>query len=1426
MCKHLSVGKKWISLIILGFALVGFRSPLSAQVAVSPSEAPIGLFGIWSSAQWQKAWDLNLVDSEFENINDTESTFLHRGISNEHWHIREYEGLNGGTADLTISIAAERMPVPLDVHSDFTNSDYDNTSPKYYVPDFFNWRVNYLDTSNGQYGLPWISFFDIVDFYAFSTDFDLDDMTDDNNTFRDDAHNILSELVDDIYQRYSLYNGFSMWYVDSESWRTHRTVDDNNECGELISYAISEIRERDTQKPILMLNAYQLAKQGAIYDGFDPIDIYGGHTYNDRYVIDRVFDGSLGGGWNIYVDERYPFRYKDVYDDDLHLYDPNGDGICDFNTYYGQDYYYNFYWEWRYADMLNHDIENYELATGIEAEWWMHTQGQRELVYKQENQQDPDEVTSVKFTLRRPTMNEYQMQYYLYLAAGAKGLITYKTTSERFPTIGLPPPIINEDVAMNDRIYMHEINDNGGLRLNYYGIPSAHGYISDSWIKANDPTTNFRTPISFTVDYDDAEFDFNTLDFNEPYSRIDSYPYDYMAEANGLATSLLPIMRPLRWNASFDGIDISYWHTHTDDNPGDGDATRPYWHPSIADSMDGNATLADKFGLRGVRDEEEYYWETWNDNYERRSSNIIVGCFDDPKGDPTAEYYLVLNMRCNQESQGTIIDAIYNSSYDEFKLDFEGTPGSFCYGVVWYNHGTPPYEDDLQNWAGPTSGGDFDEYLTIGLHPGSAVLIKRVPLNSVYTGPSTITTNTWWGSTPRVINSDLHVQAQLTIGTKIQLNNGADILVESGGTLRCIDSALLEFDGGGIEVSGTGMLRFDPTDDYVVCRAVDETGWQGITLDRDTPADPRNLIKKTLISGATIGVKLMDWEYLPDPPVYSTELLEDVEIYDCTTGVQAVRDVKISDSHIHDCETGVELLQNSSFTCEISSTIIENNSINGIDDDRFNKLTLRDLVTVRGNGIYGIYVNNALIDFEEVEIYNNGDSWSWGYPGLVLTNSTSVSGKFKEMKIVENYGPGILLNESSINTTVVNGVGHTIANNGLFSREQSGFAYGSEITLTPPCGLDLTYRHANIFHNWNPEITNYALPDDELALLWNTSQTVKDIQGIGKVWWGDVSGDVIDSVAEFRDHLHGPNGPSSFTVSAGMQFANSPFDSETYDVKYWGTNPADADEVQLVIQQAYADLDAGNVQQAYDAFWNLIQDEEIDALQGFIRAGLRLEQTPGQISTSLAGLSIEDPYFAHQVERAIANSFTLGYQFDEARIEWDTLIDEADTEHDSLNAEIGWEGVNITELKLQRAGALPDSGRTVQSLPMLDKQIAEAEERVLNLYAQLYGAGDAARVAAASIPTEFALHPAYPNPFNPSVTIPFALPKAADTKIAIYNTLGQRVAVVVDKTLQAGQHSVVWQGVSSSGQPVSSGVYFVQMQAPGFIKTQKIVMLK
>ena len=96
--------------------------------------------------------------------------------------------------------------------------------------------------------------------------------------------------------------------------------------------------------------------------------------------------------------------------------------------------------------------------------------------------------------------------------------------------------------------------------------------------------------------------------------------------------------------------------------------------------------------------------------------------------------------------------------------------------------------------------------------------------------------------------------------------------------------------------------------------------------------------------------------------------------------------------------------------------------------------------------------------------------------------------------------------------------------------------------------------------------------------------------------------------------------------------------------------------------------------------------------------------------------------------------------------------------------------------------------------------------------------------SALIVPTEFSVGSAYPNPFNPTVTIPFALPSEGDVNVSVFNILGQQI---FESThfYQAGHHRFVFDATRSDADLVS-GVYVVQVKSSGQISRQKILLLK
>ena len=96
----------------------------------------------------------------------------------------------------------------------------------------------------------------------------------------------------------------------------------------------------------------------------------------------------------------------------------------------------------------------------------------------------------------------------------------------------------------------------------------------------------------------------------------------------------------------------------------------------------------------------------------------------------------------------------------------------------------------------------------------------------------------------------------------------------------------------------------------------------------------------------------------------------------------------------------------------------------------------------------------------------------------------------------------------------------------------------------------------------------------------------------------------------------------------------------------------------------------------------------------------------------------------------------------------------------------------------------------------------------------------------ASLPTDFALLPNYPNPFNPSTTISYAVPRPAKVSVKIYNLLGQEVITMFNDWQDMGLHEIVWDGRDQAGMHMASGLYFTILQSKGIAKTRRMVLLK
>jgi len=95
-----------------------------------------------------------------------------------------------------------------------------------------------------------------------------------------------------------------------------------------------------------------------------------------------------------------------------------------------------------------------------------------------------------------------------------------------------------------------------------------------------------------------------------------------------------------------------------------------------------------------------------------------------------------------------------------------------------------------------------------------------------------------------------------------------------------------------------------------------------------------------------------------------------------------------------------------------------------------------------------------------------------------------------------------------------------------------------------------------------------------------------------------------------------------------------------------------------------------------------------------------------------------------------------------------------------------------------------------------------------------------------NLPTDFSLLPVYPNPANPSASVTLELPEPSHVTVKVYDLTGREVVILLDREMNAGKHTILWNGKDSKGLGVSSGIYLIRMVAGKRVFTRKLTLMR
>lgn len=212
-----------------------------------------------------------------------------------------------------------------------------------------------------------------------------------------------------------------------------------------------------------------------------------------------------------------------------------------------------------------------------------------------------------------------------------------------------------------------------------------------------------------------------------------------------------------------------------------------------------------------------------------------------------------------------------------------------------------------------------------------------------------------------------------------------------------------------------------------------------------------------------------------------------------------------------------------------------------------------------------------------------------------------------------------------------------------------------------------------------------------------------------------------------------------------------------------------------------------------------------------------------------------EPYFAKLInirKRYIRNNAQVRILNNSSTMLVESYLTKSDTNRILTVANFSNGAATVT---INFAGSVTDSSIFIHdlfadtSLQVSASQINSVTFKLAGLEARVYGLQNYLTTSVTgneNIVYQYKLEQNYPNPFNPSTVISYSLRQAGNVRVTVYDILGREVIALVNQTQNSGTYKVTWNGKNSSGESVSSGIYFYSINSGSFVSTKKMILLK